>query len=102
MGEWKIDPSQRRNISRPHVVDPCSELFQAETVIEWFLMCLPTDWVKKVMLPATNKMVTQNGHKEFSYEEFIHVLRILYFMESVQLPEHRMYWWTESRFISSI
>ena len=37
------------------------------------------------MLPATNKFSKENGHKEFKYEDKLHVLGILYMMEVIRL-----------------
>ena len=64
--------------------------------MEYFLAFVPVDYMKEEMLPATNKFAKENGHEKlFIYEEFIHVLGILYMMEVVELPEHRLYWKTE-------
>ena len=65
--------------------------------MEYFLAFLPIDYIKEEMLPATNKFAKENGHRKlFTYEEFIHVLGILYIMKVVELLEHRMYWQTKT------
>ena len=79
------------------LLDPNIELWNDKSYMECFLAFLLVDYITEEMLPITSKFAKENGHKKlFTYEEFIHVLGILYIMEVVELPECRMYWKTET------
>ena len=94
-GTRRVDPKGGRHIPGARLTDESSNLWDESSFKECFLTFLPVEFVKDVMLPATNKVAKEHGHAPFSYDEVIHVLGILYMMEVVKLPERRMYWMTE-------
>ena len=88
----RVDPSGDIYIRVAKILGPNTELWNGKSYMEYFLAFLPADYIKEEMLPPTNKFAKENGlEKLFMYEEFIHVLGILYMMEVV---ESRMYWKT--------
>ena len=60
-------------------------------------MFMPIEYIKDVMLPATNDYANANGwdEKPYTFDDFINFLGLMYMMEVVRLPERRMYWSTE-------
>ena len=95
-GKRRVDPRGDIHIQGAKLLDPNAELWDEESYLEYFLAFMPVKYIKNEMLPATNKFVKDHGHDTvFTYEEFLHVLGIIYMMEVTKLPERRMYWHTE-------
>ena len=95
-GNRRVNPREDIYTQAARLTDPNALLWTDESFLEYFQTFLPQDYIKGVMLPATNKKAKENGQtKPFTYEELMHVLGILYMTEIVQLPERRMYWKTE-------
>lgn len=94
LGGWKVDPRGGGQPYGPRIslplYDDCSEL-------EYLIHFLPVKFFKEIVVPSTNNFAAskQENFKEFSYNEFIHFLGIMYAMEVYKLPERRMYWKSE-------
>jgi hypothetical protein len=97
LGGWKVDPRGEKNIPGVHLTNPLAERFEDDSFIDYFFIFLPIDYIKEVMLPATNKFAKDNGweHQPYSYDDFVNFLGLLYMMEVIRLPERRMYLNTE-------
>ena len=95
-GRRRVNPRGEMYIPSAKLRDPNAELWDDTSYLEYFFVFLPVDYIKEVMLPATNQFAKENGHdREYKYEDLVHILGILYMMEVIRLPERRMYWHTE-------
>ena len=50
---WKVDP-RTENLRGPQLLDPAAQLFDDNSFIEFFLTFFPEEYLRDVMLPATN------------------------------------------------
>ena len=93
MGGRNIDPKVRGNYG-PKLVYEAGDLFENDSYVDYFLIYLPDRFIRDIMLPETNRIAKEQDpdFKEFTYDEFINILGLFYFMEVVRLPERRMYW----------
>ena len=97
LGGWKTDKRIERFIPGPHLNDQSADLFEDDSIIDYLFMFMLIEYIKDVMLPATNDYAKANGWDEnpFTFDDFINFLGLMYMMEVVRLPERRMYWSTE-------
>lgn len=97
MGGWKVSPKVHTKYG-PKILGEMGDLFEDDSFIDYFLMFLPTRYIKEVVLPATNKLAKQqdSDYVDFSYDEFINIIGLIYMMEVIQLPERRLYWSEDS------
>ena len=92
-GRRRVDPRGEINLQSARLLDPTSNLWDEDSFLDYYFTFIPVDYVKEVMLPATNHFAQDNGHtKPFSFQEFINAQGILYMMESVRLSDRRSYW----------
>ena len=89
-GGWRIDPRKEgksfTNLRKPQLRLPCPE---TQTELGFLLHFLPIKYFEEIMLPEMDINI--------SIDEFLHFLGLIYFMETVKLPERRMYWITEDK-----
>ena len=72
-------------------------MLENRTSLDFFIQFIPCDYIKDTLIPATNAYAQNQtcDWQDITFEEFIHVLGILYSMEVYRLPERRMYWSVE-------
>ena len=83
-----------RNVYRTKLIGEVGDLFQDDSIIDYFLMYLPNRYINEVVLPRTNAKAKEynEDYEDFTYSDFIKVLGLFYMMEVVRLPTRRMYW----------
>ena len=97
IGGWNVDPRSESNIPGPHLLSPLADIFEDDSYIDYMLLMLPCDYIKDTSLVNTNKWAELHGVDPFTFDEYINILGVVYMMESVKLPERRMYWMKEAR-----
>ena len=95
---WKVNPKVRDCLRTKIISDFGADLFEDDSFLDYFLMYLPSQYIKEVVIPLTNKVAKQqdSDYTDFTYDEFINILALIYMMEVIQLPERRLYWSQES------
>ena len=104
--EDEVDPSEVSWVAGGWTFDPRlkefskfgpklrMELAGQRSFIDYFFQFFPSGYVREDAIPALNTFArsVKSSWVDVTFEEFIHVLAILYSMEVQQLPERRFYW----------
>ena len=96
-GSWKLDPHSTNGVSS-YGPKLSLRFYNKQDELDYFLLFLPQDFIKAVLLPATNShgQESRSDFQDITFEQFIKVLGIFYAMEVYCLLEHRMYWYTDN------
>ena len=92
-GGWVIDPRKKDGGGQPYGPPLKLCLLENRTSLYFFFQFIPCDYIKDTLTPATNAYAQNQtcNWQDITFEEFIHVLGILYSMEVYRLPERRVY-----------
>jgi hypothetical protein len=62
--------------------------------LEWFLLFLPVNWMKTVLLTEVNRNIV--GGKEVEWPEFLRFIGLLFLMATVQVGCDRRSWFEDT------